>query len=335
MKKRLLILLAIWALPSIAMAVDYYVPAHLPELADSAKWFIRSADASTITDSTAGAARLNVTSYDTVLTFNTIDSAYTATLRIWYPATDSFATWVFEFPIRYTKEEIAGVTDDTLGFVHGNALWTTSPSGSGAFGVSYFLVDTSEAPEKGISQARLYITNVAETGAIFVATTDVNGKASFQLDADTYVIFHTLAGFNVVKDTFTLVATLDDTLEVFTSVGPRTVVFGNVGGAGGNLANSVVTAALVSVNETELTIADTLYVQGFSKDTSDAFGFFEIALYRNDEMSDSALYKFTFKDENGRRIKLGGQAAIYVHLRIAEVVAGRVSFNAIPRVAYE
>ncbi len=214
--------------------------------------------------------------------------------------------------------------------------------GTGAYTVSWRLLDTSQIPDLSVSGVNMYVNNLAQNGTIYQDEIDpATGLAQFNLNAGTWVIFHTDARYKTKLDTFTVAGALIDTQMTYLDKGSRTVVYGTLQGAANNIAYAQARVQLLPiVAGEELRINDTLYGQTLSYDTTDALGQFSIALYRNDQTTtpsaatDSSFYRWSFYDRANRPIRVGGQGYIDTYLRAADQGGdGRVKFNSMPRLS--
>ncbi len=203
-----------------------------------------------------------------------------------------------------------------------------------------FTFEDSANANAPINQLPVFVNNFAQTMLKpYNGLTDNNGDISFNLAPGNWVVFHTSEIWNFRLDSFVVTGAATQTFEHYTDLSANHAsVLGFVGGASGAFPNGTVEVQLRAYTDTtELIINDTLYGQIRVSYPTDANGKFEIPLIQTDQFTspDTAYYRFAFKDQNGRRVRVGRGRYINVSLVAADVIAGVASFNSLTRVSPE
>lgn len=217
----IVIVTIVWAVIVMAFMLnnvwgaDFTPPARWGDPVDSAKLFVTLADG-THWDSTAGAARTNVASYDTTITGLSNDTAYLVIFRLW--DADSGKDWTFYWPILSTATisdatigKIVDSTDSILSDAHGADSWLTGGAGSGDNDVRIYAIDTS-GTDDSIMGVKITVKTIA---GVFDAaqTTNSNGYRDFTLPTDSMKYLGSKAGYRWITDTINV--TGDDTVDIY------------------------------------------------------------------------------------------------------------------------
>jgi len=196
-------------------------------------------------------------------------------------------------------------TDGTFGkYLDMQISSVTGLSGAGAYTVNILVLDTGATTDSVIPQVNVYVNNQAQSATPYLAATNNNGIAIFNLDAGTYVKFITKAGFATVVDTFTISAASTDTLKVYRDAGDRTTVSWRINDIIGDpLTSARLKVELFSAGDSVLYIGDTL---AFWPDIVEAIpnsgGVVSLNLIPNSDFTnDSTWYKATIRAEHGAR----------------------------------
>jgi len=172
----------------------------------------------------------------------------------------------------------------------------SSPAGDGAFSIVWVLIDSSASPDTTLRAAPLYINNVAQSSQPLFQLTDNDGEASFNLDADDWVIFTTEPGYSNNIDTFTVTGAGTDTLFVFRTAGSLTQVAFDLREANGSfLSGAFVRVELVSVNDSLLSDGtDYIFTPVVSETEANSSGLAIVDMYPNSIFTnDSTFWEIT------------------------------------------
>ena len=213
----ILFTIIMWFMAPPVKSAERYIPAKLTEVADSMKLFLYAADAATILDSSAGAARTDVQAYDTVVTVNTADSSYWVIYKIWFPNEDSVAYWSWWIESQGTatisitdKQEIATYVKDTAE-IYPEIFFGPSATGFGSDTVRVFAIDTS-GTDNAVEDVKITVNNAAGN-TVASQNTIGDGSATFTLDPATYTLLGRKTGY--VFPTASLVVAGDDDSTAF------------------------------------------------------------------------------------------------------------------------
>ena len=177
-------------------------------------------------------------------------------------------------------------------------------SGNGAFTINYYVIDSSNGGTDPVQQAPVWANNYAQTAVPYFDLTDNNGLAQFNLDAASWVFFHTAAGLAPYLDSNVVSGVFTDTIWTYTSNANKAVVYGTlIDPRGQRYDSALVMFRLVAVPEDSLlTFHDSLVMQEITYDTADVNGQFEIPIYANENLSDTSYYRVRFQDKLGNYI---------------------------------
>lgn len=178
--------------------------------------------------------------------------------------------------------------------------------GDGAYTRYVYVFDTSAGDTVPLNLAVVYANNIDQSGNAYYNLTNNTGRGRLQLNAGDWVIFSVAPGYQQIMDTITVSGADSDTLWTYTSAANKTTVYGSLfNPAGVPYQYAIATFELVgSSPDSLITFNDTLITRKTVIDTANISGYFSVALYANENLSDTASdYRATFKDRYGNIIE--------------------------------
>lgn len=174
-------------------------------------------------------------------------------------------------------------------------------AGSGAFTNTVVLLDTSTTPDSVINNAIVRVNNLAQNGTVYMAVTDNQGKARFNLDAGLWVRFTTFPGLAYDLDTINVAASTTDTMRVARNAGGKTTVYGYLDKPNGVMyAGAKYTIGLQSRYDSLLRVGDSLILADHEfqiNGVANNDGYFWENLYPNTAFTnDSTWYTILVRD---------------------------------------
>lgn len=205
----------------------------------------------------------------------------------------------------------AHTTAGTFGYYLDQAISSiTGLAGNGAYTVYIVALDTSATVDSTLANAWVYINNTAQTSTPYQGRTDNNGRATFNLDAGTWVRYLTIPGYAQIVDTFTVTGTATDTLRLYSDNGSMTTVAAIFHKPNSTAYdNYVMRINLKQKHEGDslfVSVGDTILPTGLVRELTVAAnnnGLAYVNLYPNALMTgDSTWYEVISVDKSGQRI---------------------------------
>lgn len=186
-------------------------------------------------------------------------------------------------------------------------------AGNGAFSYDCVVMDTTGSPDTvltGSMAGKVYVNNLQQNTRSLEADIRNDGVAHFQLNAGTWTKWITTPGYAQLLDTFTISASLVDTLMVRQGDVGRSLLAFNLGDASGvRYGNSNIRIELRTLNDTSTLFAgDSLVAangKGYVDRNTNSQGQVTIPLYPNSTFTnDSTWYRVWIKSSaNGRLLE--------------------------------
>ncbi len=209
---------------------------------------------------------------------------------------NAISGWVWNTPA--ANHTLAGTFGDNL-----DSKVSSVSGGSGAFSVSFLAQDSGSL--QVLSGAAITVRNIAQTAVIALGSANNNGIASFNLDADSFVVAARLLGYNFQSyDTIVITGSKLDTLKAvaFDPGAPASPNLVRAWGYITDIAGIPDTSATISavLNGGVARVTGTIVSPFTISVTTDSTGYFFLDILPNEALTPTGTtYQFTIVRSDG------------------------------------